>query len=47
VEELKKNGMFITLVQFGFYAVFGLTEQQIHGNTERKYDLYKCLSLLN
>ena len=36
VEEMKKLGMFVTLVQFGFYSMFGTIERQFQSNTTRK-----------
>lgn len=38
LDELKKNGMFITLVQFGLYSLFGILEQiSHHGIVQKKY----------
>nr|CAB3266235.1 adenosine 3'-phospho 5'-phosphosulfate transporter 2-like [Phallusia mammillata] len=48
VDELKKNGMFVTLVQFGFYSLFGLWQQGSCKNFNRKapYGSYVLLAFL-
>lgn len=36
IEGFQPYGWFLTLVQFGFYSIFGLIETRIRGITSRK-----------
>ncbi|XP_078488652.1 adenosine 3'-phospho 5'-phosphosulfate transporter 2-like [Ciona intestinalis] len=45
MDGVKKHGMFVTLMQFGFYTIFGIFEQNIHGKIERRVPLVTYIGL--
>lgn len=49
VEGFKPFGWYLTLVQFGFYSLFGLIELQLIQDKRRRYDIcslsFKSLNL--
>ncbi|PIO04750.1 hypothetical protein AB205_0086290, partial [Aquarana catesbeiana] len=46
VEGFKPFGWYLTLVQFGFYSVFGLIELQLTQDKRRRYVYEMCFHIL-
>lgn len=47
MEGFKPFGWYLTLVQFGFYSIFGLIELQLIQDKRRRYVFFQAFYLLS